>query len=237
MKTNFINRLVLPVFVVALAFAVGSCSKEDLRDSNAHMSERSNLERAYVDDLAALNNSGGQGPGNAAQNRLLAQIRQATVKYQDFAVAEADGYMLNPGCVSHPELGGMGFHAVNFGLIVDTEVDPLRPEVLVYEAQEDGTLKLVAVEFLVPAHNIYVDGVGVLPFPSFWDYENDGPPMLGNKEFDDHRDFANMGGPGFPHYQLHVWLWKGNPSGIYAPFNPNVSCDYADLIDFPVMTE
>ena len=235
MKTNFINRLVLPVFVAALAFAVGSCSKEDLRDSNAHMSERSNLERAYVDDLAALNNSGGQGPGNAAQNRLLAQIRQATVKYQDFAVAEADGYALDPHCVYDPELGGMGFHAVNYGILFNIEVDPLKPEVLVYEAQPNGKLKLVAVEYIVPAFQIYDgDNNPLLPFPAFWDDHNDGPPMVGNKEFDDHR--FGGGGPPFPHYQLHIWLWKGNPSGIYAPFNPNVSCDYADLI-FPVMTE
>lgn len=230
MKTNLTKRLLLPFFVAALVFAVGSCSKEELRDSNAHMSERSNLESGYLDDLAAKNNSGRQGPGSAAQNRLLAQIRQATVKYQDIAVAEADGYMLVPHCVSHPELGSMGFHAVNNPLLADIEVDPLRPEVLVYEPQPNGKLKLVAVEYLVPAHNIYVGGVGVLPFPFFWDYENDGPPMIGNKEFDDHRDFVNMGGPGFPHYQLHIWLWKGNPSGIYAPFNPNVSCDYAHLV-------
>ena len=27
-----------------------------------------------------------------------------------------------------------------------------------------------------------------------------------------------------PHYDLHVWVWQANPAGIFAPFNPNVSC-------------
>jgi hypothetical protein len=26
------------------------------------------------------------------------------------------------------------------------------------------------------------------------------------------------------HYDLHVWLWKHNPSGLFAPFNPEASC-------------
>ncbi|WP_088005761.1 hypothetical protein [Indiicoccus explosivorum] len=27
-----------------------------------------------------------------------------------------------------------------------------------------------------------------------------------------------------PEYSLHVWVWEDNPSGTFAPFNPNVSC-------------
>ena len=26
------------------------------------------------------------------------------------------------------------------------------------------------------------------------------------------------------HYDLHVWLWGNNPAGLFAPFNPNLSC-------------
>jgi hypothetical protein len=37
-------------------------------------------------------------------------------------------------------------------------------------------------------------------------------PMLGHE-------------PGMPpHYDLHVWVWQANPEGIFAPFNPNVTC-------------
>jgi hypothetical protein len=26
------------------------------------------------------------------------------------------------------------------------------------------------------------------------------------------------------HYDLHVWLWKKNPSGMFARWNPTVTC-------------
>ena len=27
-----------------------------------------------------------------------------------------------------------------------------------------------------------------------------------------------------PHYDLHVWLHRENPRGVFAPFNPNATC-------------
>lgn len=27
-----------------------------------------------------------------------------------------------------------------------------------------------------------------------------------------------------PHSDLHVWVWQANPSGMFAPSNPNVNC-------------
>jgi len=29
------------------------------------------------------------------------------------------------------------------------------------------------------------------------------------------------------HYDLHVWLWKTNPEGVYSPTNPAVKCPKA----------
>jgi len=26
------------------------------------------------------------------------------------------------------------------------------------------------------------------------------------------------------HYDLHVWLWKQNPAGLFSPTNPLVKC-------------
>ncbi len=26
------------------------------------------------------------------------------------------------------------------------------------------------------------------------------------------------------HYDLHVWLWKENPEGLFAEWNPDVTC-------------
>ncbi len=132
----------------------------------------------------------------------------------------ADEYVID-NCVQHPQLGGMGHHVIKMTNIVPY-VNPTSPGVLLYEPGKNGQMKLVGVEYLVPA--------------APWDAGNDGPPMFGNVPFDDHREmieiepdvFVNAkGGPPFPHYQLHVWIWKNNPAGMYFPFNPNVSCAYA----------
>lgn len=50
-------------------------------------------------------------------------------------------------------------------------------------------------------------------------WDNRRPPS-GGQAFD-------VGGAPFPvlHRSLHVWLWKDNPSGLFAAFNPDVSCD------------
>jgi hypothetical protein len=146
---------------------------------------------------------------SAAHNKILADIRRATAKYHRVEIAEADGYVGDTHCVSTPA-GGMGFHYVKQSLFFDGIIDPFEPEVLVYEPQKNGKLKLVAIEFVMPA--------------AVWPYND--LPMLGDQVFDDHTAPGSPGPP-FPHYQIHAWVWKNNPSGIHAPFNPNVTCQYA----------
>ena len=108
----------------------------------------------------------------------------------------------------------MGYHYASFGLIDDV-VDPATPELLLYEPQRNGKLKLVGGEFMVHA--------------DAWDPHNDGPPTLAGQAFDDHRAEGDIRhGIPFPHYDLHVWVWQNNPSGMFAHFNPTVSCQYAD---------
>jgi hypothetical protein len=36
---------------------------------------------------------------------------------------------------------------------------------------------------------------------------------------------ADWSSPPFPTYELHVWVWKHNPNGMYATTNPTMSCD------------
>jgi hypothetical protein len=157
------------------------------------------------------------------QNKLLADIRRATAKYQRIEVALTDEFIQGSPCVESPMgFGGMGYHYLNMSRL-DGELSPLEPEVLVYEKESNGRMRLVAIEYLVVA--------------PVWDSENSGPPMLGTVAFDDHREIIMVendegemvpvnakGGPPFPHYQLHVWVWKNNPSGMFAPYNPNVTC-------------
>jgi hypothetical protein len=100
----------------------------------------------------------------------------------------------------------IGVHFVNPLLIEDPAVDPEQPEVLLYEPHETGNgntqYKLVAVEYFVVAAQ--VDET-----PTLFGQESDGP-MPGH-------------GPNEPeHYDLHAWVWRANPDGVFAEFNPNV---------------
>lgn len=131
----------------------------------------------------------------------LAEVRQATARYHDPAAAVADGYLATNECVEVPGLGVMGYHYVNLGLL-DTTVDLRHPEALLYAPSPSGP-RLVAVEWVT------ID-VGQ-PHPSLLGVPFDGP-MPGHF-------------PGMPvHYDLHAWIWQANPNGVFAQFNPVLSC-------------
>ena len=139
--------------------------------------------------------------------KMLADLRKATTKYHDIQVAMDDGYSQGSECVSHPDLGGMGYHYVNFEW-VDGEYNPYQPEALLYEMDQGGNMHLVGVEFVIVTEA--------------WQEED--LPHFGSQIFDE--AFAPAPLP-FDNYQLHVWIWKGNPKGIFTKFNPNVKC-YSD---------
>jgi hypothetical protein len=150
-------------------------------------------------------------PGNTdpAVNKGLAQVRQATAEYHKVSNALADGYVATEHCIAVPGVGGMGYHYLNPALIGDPSIDPLKPEVLLYAPKKNGGLKLVGVEYLVvdADQDLATDS----DRPDLFDVPFNGP-MLGHE-------------PGMPiHYDLHAWIWKGNPDGLFADFNPKVSC-------------
>lgn len=137
--------------------------------------------------------------------KMLADLRKATTKYHDIEVAMEDGYVQGSGCVSHPELGGMGYHFVK-DYPFDGNFDPTQPEALLYEMDQGGNMHLVGVEFIVVKD----------------EWEGGDIPHFGSQIFDE--AFAPV--PlDFDNYQLHAWVWKGNPKGIFTMFNPNVKCN------------
>lgn len=151
-------------------------------------------------------------PSAAAAGMDLAALRRATARYHRVDVALEDGFLAPPAddCVAAPP-GGMGYHYVNGSNAQDLVIDPSNPEALLYEPTDDGGVRLVGAEFLV-----HGDG---------WDAANPGgPPTFAGVEFDPPMDRSATAPPG-PFYTLHVWIWKDNPSGMFAPFNPRVSCD------------
>jgi hypothetical protein len=148
----------------------------------------------------------------------LEKLRSALDKYQDPIVAVHDGYFSTVGCINFPRPGGpgdvpsyksagaMGVHFINVGLIGPT-VDPLRPQILLYEP-EGERLKLVAAEWFVPL------STGVAARPELYGQLFDGP-------MEGHHPFMPVQ---LSHYDLHVWLWKENPAGLFSPTNPAVRC-------------
>jgi hypothetical protein len=146
----------------------------------------------------------------APQTReLLGQVRKATRRYRDVAVAKAAGYEAAKTCAEDPKYGGMGIHYANPKLLADGVLDPTRPEVLVYQPARDGRLSLGAVEYFLPDADQDLDTNE--DQPSLFGLPFDGP-MLGHE-------------PGMPkHYDLHVWLYKHNPAGLFAAWNPTVRC-------------
>ena len=149
-----------------------------------------------------------QSDGHAAQfSPIVRAVRGATRDYLDVNAATAAGYVSVGSCASGPNEGAMGIHYVNEAHIADGHIDVNRPEILVYE-QRNGQLQLVAIEFFVLAEQ--------------WDAANEGPPILGGQLF------HYLGAPNRlrapANYQLHVWAWKENEHGVFADWNPDVSC-------------
>ena len=153
-------------------------------------------------------------------------LRKAMEKYQDYKVAVRDLYLSTVGCVHyagekmahHMEYakGAMGIHFVNVTL--QGPPDPMKPNVLIYEPV-GKELKLVAVEWLVPLT------ADLKQRPSLFDQSFMGP-MEGHEPLIP-KDYV--------HYDLHAWLFKNNPLGMFAPTNPDVSCKDSDfaLLEMP----
>ena len=142
--------------------------------------------------------------------RQLAELRRATAPYHNFDRAVAAGYNAITPCWEHRTLGAMGYH---YGKEWpwDTNVNLLEPELLMYEPGPGGQMRLVGMEYIVPK--------------AAWDAISPGvPPTLLGQQFHPHSTL--------PIYKLHIWLWRDNPRGAFADWNPKVSCEHAAQADY-----
>jgi hypothetical protein len=153
------------------------------------------LSSAHQNHVAVVAASPVGGAGNA----LVKELHAVASRFHSTKQAENAGYVADPHCVEVPGLGGMGHHWVNQSL-VDPVFDALNPEAVLYAPDKNGKMKLIAVEYIVINTG--------QPAPTF-----------------DGQAFA-VGGTPIPaaHWSLHVWIGEPNPSGLFAPFNPNVDC-------------
>ena len=170
---------------------------------------------AAISVLSVSANAKQQPPGKPSSphrttlQRELQSVKAATARYHSFKQALRAGYSVaGEPCVASPD-GTMGIHAVNDALMADPAIKALQPEILLYVRKASGKLRLVGVEYWK------ADADGDLATDA------DRPSVLGHP-FDGPMPGHN---PTMPvHYDLHVWIWKTNPSGLFAPFNPALSC-------------
>ena len=138
----------------------------------------------------------------AGSSLLVDHVRAANDRFKDVAVAVAEGY--SPiACASGLQGGAMGIHYVSGERLKDGVIDLAKPEAVMYEPMPDGTMNLVAVEYIAFK----------------------GPAALEGQLFNIVTEPNRYGLDKF--YELHVWAWKQNPAGNFADNNPNVSCDAA----------
>ena len=150
---------------------------------------------------AAPADAGGIVPTGFGESvdRDVARLRAATARFKSAEAAIAAGYPADTNCVQHQPHGAMGVHFNNASL-KDATLDVEKPEVLVYEKRPDGTFQLNGVEYFVP----------------FTAWSKSEPPTIMGQSL------KRADSLGF--WYLHVWSEKANPSGLFADWNPNVTC-------------
>jgi hypothetical protein len=135
--------------------------------------------------------------------QAVAAVLEATQRFESLETALAEGWtnQYPEGCASSDE-GAQAFHYLNPSL-VDGQVDLLQPELFMYEPQADGSMELVGVDYVIPFDQ--------------WSGEK-APTLLGQ---------PMMRNEPLGVWALHIWAQRENPSGTFAPWNPDVSCRYA----------
>lgn len=172
----------------------------------------------------------------------IAAVRAATERFRGVDAAIAEGYVRDPmnRCDTAEMLGrpknegttGVRYYRPDLlGITtlpyerVDgdgTHTDFLKPAILIYEPKADGGLELVAVENLV--------------FEAAWKAAgNNQPPAYQHVPYDhlvdDPETPVDEAHLFAPHFSRRFWLYRENPNGMFARYNPKVSCGHHRWLD------
>jgi hypothetical protein len=193
MKVNRFETKLQFFLIAALVLMSGWCLRSQAQDSR---SNTLTTQQQFAQDPESKDSA------------LLEIVRNSTERFKDVKVAERAGYHLQFGCVSGPDFGAMGLHFINGDLVNHGEIDATRPQIVLYEPNSDGSLRLTGADYLVLADQ--------------WDKNNQGPPELMGQIFQYFESPNRFGLPAF--YTLHVWAWKDNPNGAFVNWHPKVKC-------------
>lgn len=164
---------------------------------------------------------------------MLDRARQATAKYQDVRVAEAEGYQ-----ATGPEVPGMGKHFVRSRQTAGAgpSSDPMgfdaeQPPILLYEANPSaaGGYSLVGVSYLLDSAE-GADGQPLNPpIPkslAVW-HRHENICVLPDRSTPNgltEGQCRERGGRFIAQTQwmIHAWIWKESPLGVFSGTNPDV---------------
>ena len=185
-------------YLIAAAVIMAACSpSEPSAIANVALA-------AQQGDAHASHGRANNGELTPEQKKAVADVRNATNQFHDVAVAKAAGYAKQypAGCAVSPTAGegAQGFHYLD-ETRVDGVVELLKPELVMYEPQPNGKLQLIGVDYVVPLTASAT------------------PPTLLGVPF--------MRNEPLGVWALHIWTMRPNPSGMFAAWNPKVSCEHA----------
>ena len=130
-----------------------------------------------------------------------ARVRAATAAYRVLDSAVAKGYAASvPQCFTDSTQGAMGYHHLNRGY-VDNRIEIDKPEILLYERKADGSYGLNGVEYIIPYR--------------VWPKDSVPPKLMGRDMFKSEP---------LQLWYMHMWVWTPNNAGLFADWNPAVTC-------------
>ena len=168
---------------------------------------------------------GEPGPVSPAQRvvlkQQLAEAKAASAKYRDIDVAKADGYFQVTQFIP-----GLGLHLANLKIPYNT-FDPGKPQVLLYQPDANGDLKLAGVAYEY-THLNDTPPAGFAGGSDLWHYHNNLCFQKGGSVTiaKDDASCKAVGGLAFQQqtaWLLHAWIWTPNPDGVFTENNPNVA--------------
>lgn len=177
----------IPVFyflILVIAILFSGCAKDNVSEAKPR-AEQLSAEKEPLTYYEGL---------DAQTMQEIQQARAASSKYQNINNAFADGYETTPVVV----MPNMGYHFRKIANI-DATFDIKKPEILVYNKDENGQFVLVAVEYAIPLNLSATAPEGFTGSSDVWDHNTD-----------------------FGLWLLHAWVWKNNPDGVFNPTNSTV---------------
>lgn len=208
MQSAFSSRFAISSFAVSLVLLGSACQAS---------SESASAPSADVNAATQTHaHMDAQSTPTSDQLKTVAKVRAATARFHDVEEAVRAGYTVQypAGCATSPS-GAQGYHYLNPGLASDAIIDVLTPELLMYEPAPNGRLELVGVDYVIKYTTL---PASTMPKPTVL-----GVDMMNN-------DPLSV-------WALHIWTRRPNKTGMFAAWNPAVSCEHQDKAKLPQLPE